>query len=183
MSRTIWFIVGLILGVVILAPLGAYVFVRAGGLSMKTTANPLPLEETFAKAALHASLGNAAQDKNPLPLDDSNLLAGARVYRQNCAVCHGLPSHQQSSVAEGEFPSPPQLFEPNQMVTDDPEGVTHWKVTNGIRLSGMPGFSKTLSETQRWQATMLVAHADKLPAPVKKALTEGGVEANLSASR
>jgi hypothetical protein len=26
----------------------------------------------------------------------------------------------------------------------------------------MPGFVSTLSDTQRWQLTMLVAHADKL---------------------
>jgi mono/diheme cytochrome c family protein len=60
------------------------------------------------------------------------------------------------------FPPPPQLFEKDDMVTDDPEGVTYWKVTHGIRLSGMPGFASTLSDTQRWQVTMLLAHADKL---------------------
>jgi thiosulfate dehydrogenase len=49
------------------------------------------------------------------------------------------------------------------MVTDDPQGETYWKVTHGIRLSGMPGFGVILSDTQRWQVTMLVAHADKLP--------------------
>jgi mono/diheme cytochrome c family protein len=53
------------------------------------------------------------------------------------------------------------------MVTDDPEGVTYWKVTNGIRLSGMPGFGGTLSDTERWQVTMLVAHADKLSRAVE----------------
>jgi mono/diheme cytochrome c family protein len=56
------------------------------------------------------------------------------------------------------------------MVTDDAEGVTYWKVTNGIRLSGMPGFASTLSDTQRWQVTMLVAHADKISGAVQAAL-------------
>jgi mono/diheme cytochrome c family protein len=38
-------------------------------------------------------------------------------------------------------------------------------VSNGIRLSGMPSFKDTLSETQIWQVTMLLANADKpLPA-------------------
>jgi mono/diheme cytochrome c family protein len=67
------------------------------------------------------------------------------------------------------FPSPPQLFEEADMVTDDPEGVTFWKVTNGIRLSGMPGFGGALSDTQRWQVTMLVAHAGKLSGAVQAA--------------
>jgi|SRR5579863_3378868 len=183
MSRTGWFIVGLLIGVVIVVPLGAYLFVTSGGLSMATSAKPLPLEETFAKVALRASLGDAAKVKDPVSLDDTNLLAGARVYRKNCAQCHGLPSHQETAIAQGEFPPPPQLLEAKQMVTDDPEGVTYWKVSNGIRLTGMPGFEKTLSDTERWQATMLLAHADKLPPAVQKALTQGDTEANVSALR
>ena len=58
-----------------------------------------------------------------------------------------------------------------QMMIDDPEGATFWKVTHGIRLSGMPGFVRTLSDTERWQVTMLVAHADRLSPSVKAALT------------
>jgi len=183
MARAGWFVAGLLVGVIVLAPLGAYLFVASGGLSMATTAQPLPLEETFAHAALRASVRNAAQVKNPLSPDEANLLGGVHVYRENCAQCHGLPGHQQTAIAQGEFPSPPQLFEPNQMVTDDPEGVTHWKVSHGIRLSGMPGFEKTLSDAQRWQVTLLLARANKLPPVVKSALSEGGFEANISASR
>ena len=183
MSRTGWFIVGLIVGVVVVAPLGAYLFIEFGGLSMATTAKPLPLEETFAHAALQASLGDAAKVKDPLSADEANLLAGVRLYRKNCDECHGLPGYPKTAIAQGEFPPPPQLFEANQMVTDDPQGVTYWKASHGIRLSGMPGFEKTLSDTERWQLTMLLAHADKLPPAVQKALTEGGIEANVSASR
>jgi hypothetical protein len=34
----------------------------------------------------------------------------------------------------------------------------------------MPGFRSTLSETQMWQISLLVANADKLPKPVADAL-------------
>jgi mono/diheme cytochrome c family protein len=68
------------------------------------------------------------------------------------------------------FPSPPQLFEKDDMVTRNPEGITYWKVTHGIRLTGMPGFGSALSPTQRWQITMLVSHADKLSPAVREAL-------------
>jgi mono/diheme cytochrome c family protein len=121
------------------------------------------MEEEVAHMALRASMGNAADQKNPLPFDDRNMLAGANTYKENCAFCHGAPERPRTAVSKGMFPSPPQLFEKADMVTDDPEGVTYWKVTHGIRLSGMPGFADTLSDTQRWQVAMLVAHADKLP--------------------
>jgi len=55
-------------------------------------------------------------------------------------------------------------------VTDDPPGETYWKVANGIRLSGMPSFSESLSQTQMWQVSLLAANANKLPDSVKSAL-------------
>ena len=129
---------------------------------MDTTAPPLPLEKTVAGMALRASMGNAADQKNPLAFNDDTMLAGARQYKQNCAVCHGIPGQPPPAIAKGMFPDPPQLFEKRGMVTEDPEGDTFWKVTHGIRLSGMPGFQSTLSDTERWQLTTLVAHADRL---------------------
>jgi hypothetical protein len=46
-------------------------------------------------------------------------------------------------------------------VSDDPPGETFWKIANGIRLTGMPAFDKTLNETEMWQVTILLANADK----------------------
>lgn len=163
---------GFVLGVVVtilLIIVGGYLFVRGGGVSLATTAPPLPLEKTIAKLALRASIGNAVDQKNPLPFDDADVLPGVKTYKEHCAVCHGVPGEPRTAISNGMFPSPPQLFEEADMVTDDPEGVTFWKVTNGIRLSGMPGFGGALSDTQRWQVTMLVAHAGKLSGAVQAA--------------
>ena len=149
--------------------MGGYLFVRGGGVSLATTAPPLPLEKTVAQMALRASIGNAKDQKNPLPIDDTNMRAGVSAYKEHCVVCHGAPGLPPTAISKGMFPPPPQLFDKEGMVTDDPEGVTYWKVTHGIRLSGMPGFGGTLSDTQRWQVTMLVAHADKLSGAVQSA--------------
>jgi mono/diheme cytochrome c family protein len=62
------------------------------------------------------------------------------------------------------------------MVTRDLEGITHWKVAHGIRLSGMPGFGSTLTDTEQWQVTTLLAHADKLPAAAKDELLRAGAK-------
>jgi hypothetical protein len=69
-------------------------------------------------------------------------------------------------------PKPPQLLE-GTGVTDDPPGETYWKVAGGIRMTGMPGFEKSLSSTQIWQVSLLVANADKLPASAKQILVGG----------
>jgi thiosulfate dehydrogenase len=155
------FVLGVFLTLLALA-VGGYWFVTSGRLSMATSAPPLPLEATVAKLAIRASIGNAKDLKYPLPFDDSNMLAGAKLYKDHCGGCHGIPQ-SRATIAKAMFPPPPQLFEKDNMVTGDPEGETYWKVTHGIRMTGMPGFAAILSDTERWQVTMLVAHADKLP--------------------
>ena len=168
-SRLGWFVLGIITAIVLFG-VGAYAFLRAGGVSMATTAAPLPLEHAVARLALRASFKSALELKNQRPVDETNLVAGAHVYQQSCAVCHGAPGTEPTAIAKGMFPDPPQLFTPHDMITEDPEGEIYWKVTHGIRLSGMPGFGSTLSDTERWQVTMLLVHADKLPAAVQAAL-------------
>jgi hypothetical protein len=119
MSRLRWFVLGFVVAIAALL-VGGYLFLMAGGVPMETTASPLPLERTVARIALHASYGSAAQQKDPLPRDDANMVAGAETYKTR---------------------------------------------------SGMPGFERTLSDTARWQVTMLVAHADALSPAVRAALT------------
>ncbi|HLW78532.1 MAG TPA: cytochrome c, partial [Terriglobia bacterium] len=92
------------------------------------------------------------------------------LYRNHCAVCHGLPGQPAPAIARGMFPVPPQLFDPEHTVTDDPAGETFWKAKNGIRLSGMPGFRNSLTDEQLWQVSFLLSHADKLPPDVRQAL-------------
>jgi mono/diheme cytochrome c family protein len=171
-----WFFLGIVTAFAGLGA-GAYLFVRAGGVPMETSAKPLPLERTVAGLALRASLGNAAAEKNPLPVNDANMLAGVDQYQTHCAVCHGIPGRPPTAISKGEFPPPPQLFEKGDMVAGDPEGILYWKVTHGIRLSGMPGFGDALSNTQRWQVTMLVASADRLSPTVHAALATAASDA------
>ena len=130
---------------------------------MAATAKPLPLEAYFAHKALHVAIGASAKQTSPIPASTDHLVAGAHVYRTHCAGCHGLPNEPESSIAPKMFPEPPKLFEPDEMVTDDPVGVTHWKVENGIRLSGMPAFGKALTQDEIWEVSLLLGHADQLP--------------------
>ena len=58
------------------------------------------------------------------------------------------------------------------MVTDDPPGESYWKVSNGIRMTGMPSFHESLSDTQMWQVSLLLANADKLPASANLILAQ-----------
>jgi len=163
---------GFVLGVVIavlLAAGGAYFYFASGRAPVAASAPPMPFEKTFARIGLDAYLKKLPHPKPQVPADEANLLAGGKVYEQNCAVCHGLPTMDKTSIARGMFPPPPPLFQ-GKGVTDDEEWETYWKVENGIRMSGMPEFKGSLTETQIWQVTVLVKNADKLPAAIRSDL-------------
>ena len=172
------FVFGLIVGL-ILIPAAVYFYFSTGSAPVATSAAPMPFERTFARMALHARLDKEMPKNVPIQADEAAYTAGAQVYKDHCAVCHGLPLTPQTAIAQGMFPKPPKLME-GTGVTDDPPGETYWKVSGGIRMTGMPGFDKTLSTTQMWQVSLLLANADKLPASVKNSLVATAVPASPS---
>jgi len=164
------FFLGLFVGIGLVV-LASYLFMTRGGIFMGTDTKPLPFEETIAGAAITASIGKSADDQSPLPVDEANLLAGAKIYMQACAGCHGRLD-QASSSAKGFYPLPPHLLPPGTGVTDDPVGATYWVVKNGIRFSAMRAFNQKLSDTEIWQVSLLLRNADKLPNAVQDALRQ-----------
>jgi thiosulfate dehydrogenase len=163
------FVIGVVVGLVIL-PLGFAAYALSGRMPAAASDSPMPFEATLAGAGLYARIHREAPARDVSGFATAELVSGADVYQKNCAVCHGLPGQNVPPVALGEFPKPPQLFTEDGRVSDDPAGVTYWKVKNGIRLTGMPGFQKSLADQQMWQVTALVARADKLPPEVLEAL-------------
>lgn len=163
------FVIGLIVGLLVL-PLAFGVYVASGRMPAATSDPPMPFEAAVAGVALNARIHREAPTRDVSGVATAELVSGADVYQKNCAFCHGLPGQAVPPVAQGEFPKPPQLFTADGRVSDDPAGVTYWKVKNGIRLTGMPGFHASLADQQLWQVTALAARADKLPPEVLDAL-------------
>jgi thiosulfate dehydrogenase len=155
------FLIGLILGLIAI-PAGVYFYFSSGTAPVATSAAPMPFEKTFARMALHARMEKEMPKSAPIPADEAAYVAGAQVYKEHCAVCHGVAGQAQTAIAQGMFPKPPKLME-GTGVTDDPPAESYWKVAGGIRMTGMPGFDKTLTTTQMWQVSLLLANADKLP--------------------
>jgi len=162
------FFAGLVVGIAVIL-LGLFVYFEQGFAPVAASAPPMPFEKMLARMALHAHLEKEQPAKAGIEASEANYLAGAQAYLDNCAVCHGAPGRQPTPVARGMFPRPPQLLH-GKGVTDDPPGETYWKTANGIRMTGMPGFKDSLSETQMWQISLLLANADKLPASANAVL-------------
>lgn len=163
---------GLFLGVALTLAVvmsGVYIYFSTGRAPVAVTDPPMPFEKKFAHMALNAHIEKQATPQSPVAAEEKTYLSGAEVYKEHCAVCHGLPDQPKSAIAQGMYPPPPQLFH-GVGVSDDPASETYWKAENGIRLTGMPGFKGRLTETQIWQVSVLLANSDKIPASVKAAL-------------
>jgi thiosulfate dehydrogenase len=153
------FLLGFIFALLAIAG-GGFAYFAMGYAPVATASAPMLFESRLAHMALNARLQKDATTQPSILPNDENLTAGAHIYRQQCAVCHGLPNQPETLIAKGMFPKVPQLFKHG--VTDDPTAETYWKVANGIRLTGMPGFKGSLTDQEMWQVTLMLANAEKL---------------------
>ena len=162
------FVSGFLAAIVFIAVAG-YSYFALGFAPVATAAPPIPFETTLAKIGLEKAIAGHMPATVPMAASEENFIAGAKNYRTYCAMCHGLPGQPETAIGAGEFPKPPQLFK-GKGVSDDPAGETYWKVANGIRLTGMPAFGKSLTDAQIWQMSLLLANSDKLPESVRTIL-------------
>jgi thiosulfate dehydrogenase len=155
-------------GILAAGLIAAYAAVLLGLVPANADAKPSALERWAARTSLRATVAREApKQPDPLPMDDTNLTAGMKLYADNCMVCHGASDGQASNVAAGLYQHAPQLGKHG--VEDDPEGETYWKIAHGIRLTGMPSFENSLTQTQIWQLVIFLKHMDALPPQTRAA--------------
>ncbi len=146
---------------------GAYLFISLGCMPANADSKPGGLETWMARKSLRAAIKREAPSTpNPQALNDANLISGIKLYAVNCAVCHGAADGKASNIALGLYQHAPQLAKHG--VEDDPDGKIYWYVKHGVRLTGMPGFSGTLSEEQMWNIVLFLKNMDSLPAKANK---------------
>ena len=135
--------------------------VLTGPISMRADMRPSPLESNLAMRMVDANLGrNAPNVPNPMSASDANLVAGATLYHNNCAVCHGDPAHPQSRLADTMYPPPPQFMTD---AADSNDNKNYYIVVHGIRWTGMPGWKNALTDQQIWQVVGFLSHMANLP--------------------
>jgi len=167
---------------ILLVPAAFYLYLRSGYAPVSTSASPLPFERFFAKLAMRATLSHELPKEDAGPPTEAEMEGGARLYRENCAVCHGLPNEPRTAISKGMYPHPPQFFRPDRPTNYDPSRPlrpanrkAYWKVKNGVRLTGMPGFKGSFKEQQIWEVSQFLGNARNLP-PAVLAVLEGKPE-------
>lgn len=83
---------------------------------------------------------------NPLKGDANATLAGAKLYKSQCAACHGDKGKGDGVAAPGL--SKPPANHTSAAVQGLSDGALFWMLTNGN--NPMPSY-KSMPENQRWQ--------------------------------
>jgi len=106
-----------------------------------STNQPAPVKPWVAPA-------DARAVKNPVPVTPEGLAAAAKLFQDNCVLCHG-----EKGQGDGEggktLNRKPANFTDKAMMSQETDGSLFWKMSEGR--SPMPSWEDDFSETQRWQ--------------------------------
>ena len=161
------FLLGILFTLVALI-VGGLAYLRLGYAEVRADVPPGKWERALMFSAAHASVRRRAPElPNPIPPTDENLIAGGKLYANECAGCHGAPS--KPGLPDALYPPIPQLAEVGTTYT---EAQIFWVAKHGIRLSGMFANGKWDSDEKLWTISAYVARIKSLPSHVVQELAK-----------
>jgi thiosulfate dehydrogenase len=167
------FLLGFVVGILTL-PVGAFAAAWMGWLPTNANATPSALEKAFAHLALDSAAARRAPHlANPIAPTEENLMAGVKLFKGDCAGCHGNPNTAtERNTQNGLYPSPaPFALHP----PCKPDYQLFWIIKGGVRYSGMFSWDgqfgkdasgKEISDEKIWTAVTFLTHLDSLPPAV-----------------
>ncbi len=92
---------------------------------------------------------DAAKITNPVAADLRSIAAGAKLYAQNCASCHGLAGQGDGKMAEELKPKPSNLVDASWK-HGSTDGEIFTLIRDGATGTPMKAFGKKLTAEQTW---------------------------------
>ena len=141
--------------------IGAYVFVKATGLSARAT--PGRMETAVARRlramAVPAAYGDLA---NPVLSNEESIRNGMTHFADHCAACHANDGSGNIEMGKGMFPPAPDMrADATQELSD---GALFYIIEHGIRFTGMPawGTGSMDGEESSWHLVNFIRHLPNL---------------------
>jgi len=128
------------------------IVIAQSGNANRPLAPAAPKYDAATYAELQKAPEKARNRPNPLQNDPEAVAAGAILFEQHCAECHG-------KSAEGSRKAPSLRASEVQSATP---GTLFWLLTNGVVRKKMPVWSK-LPEPQRWQLVRYIKSLGSAP--------------------
>jgi mono/diheme cytochrome c family protein len=144
------------------------VYFTSAGLSARD--EPGPIETAVARGVRTLVISRQARDlRNPVERTADALADGRAHFADHCAVCHANDGSGKTEMGQGLWPKSPDMRLPATQELSD--GELFWIIENGIRFTGMPGWSTGTKEgeTSSWH---LVHFIRQLPQITQAELEE-----------
>lgn len=100
--------------------------------------------------------------KNPVSDTDDNFIAAREHFADHCATCHANDGSGNTEIGRSLYPKAPDMRLPRTQDLSD--GEIFYFIENGVRLTGMPGWSTGTPEGERssWQLVNFIRRMPKL---------------------
>jgi mono/diheme cytochrome c family protein len=171
------FILGILFALIALVVVGWW-SVKQGYVNFAADQKASLVEQRVAMAAVDASMDRrAGEGKNPVMPTEENIAAGAKLYLDHCGGCHGVPSSPDTEFARSFNPPVPEFFKDAPDMSDS---QNFYAIQHGIRWSGMPAWSRTLSDLEIWKIATFLDNLGKLPPAAQKIFGEQAATAPAS---
>jgi mono/diheme cytochrome c family protein len=108
-------------------------------------------ESTESTSTLSPVPADYAGLTNPLGTDAA--MAGADVFTNNCAACHGQQGHGDGPASTALDPAPKNLPELSTTVADN---YLFWRISTGKQGTAMTAWKGVLTDKQIWQVVSFI---------------------------
>lgn len=115
---------------------------------------------------------------NPVQATDANMIDGVKLYKEDCAVCHGSPQNPIAEIGRSLYPRAPQFMKHSP--ADMTDGMIFQITKRGVARTGMPAWSRNMSDEEIWKITAFLKHMDNLPPAVDAEWKSAPVSAPLA---
>jgi len=160
MSKNIKTILFTILGVILFGIIAMIAGAYSGISDVAATKPERGLMSWFMNTTKDHSIRSRAQYIAVPSLNDSALIAsGFDHYNEMCVTCHGAPGKKPDELAQGLNPAPPNLAESTRDMSPSEMFLV---VKNGIKMTGMPGFGPTHSDSAVWAMVAFLQHLQSM---------------------
>ena len=148
------------LGGLIAGPLVAVIIVALGLWPWRANSKRPKWEDSLAVHSLHTALARDAKNLHPpISASEETLPAGLKIYRTNCAGCHGDFGQPSTWGANGFYPRVPQFADAPPAPRSEEMFLV---VRNGIRYSGMGAWKDLISEEDTWKVGLFLSNLKSL---------------------
>jgi mono/diheme cytochrome c family protein len=159
-----------VLGGLLVVMLTGLLIGKMGFIPVNADAVPSILEKKFFPLVVRATVARQSSEQpSDAALSDDDLVAGARIYKELCAGCHGQLNGRPSVLGASFYPPAPQL--PGRG-TGYNQTEIFWIVKHGIRNTSMPAWRNLLSDEDLRQVSAFVGTINSLPVEVETKLRE-----------